>query len=108
MFNMQSGLHRQSFPARAPAGREWRDGAYLDFAIQTTAHNGTVQAVNHQASHSFGAGKFLDELDWHPMAAITGLRYSKASELVAFSCDDPSRNFPERRSQNYIPAKVNL
>lgn len=32
----------------------------------------------------------LDELDWHPTAAVTGLRYSKTSELVAFSCDDLS------------------
>lgn len=32
----------------------------------------------------------IDQLDWHPMAAITGLRYSKTSELVAFSCDDLS------------------
>lgn len=32
----------------------------------------------------------IDELDWNPMAAITGLRYSKSSELVAFSCDDLS------------------
>jgi U3 small nucleolar RNA-associated protein 21 len=36
------------------------------------------------------SGSFIDELDWHPMAAITGLRYNKASELVAFSCDDLS------------------
>jgi U3 small nucleolar RNA-associated protein 21 len=32
----------------------------------------------------------LDELDWNPMAAVTGIRYSKTSELVAFSCDDLS------------------
>lgn len=29
-------------------------------------------------------------MDWHPLAAVTGLRYSKTSELVAFSCDDLS------------------
>lgn len=35
-------------------------------------------------------GRFVDELNWHPMTAITGLRYSNTSELVAFSCDDLS------------------
>jgi len=32
----------------------------------------------------------MKELNWHPMTAITGLRYSSASDLVAFSCDDLS------------------
>ena len=32
----------------------------------------------------------MDELDWYPMSAITGLRYNSSSGLVAFSCDDLS------------------
>ena len=32
----------------------------------------------------------MDELVWHPLSAVTRLRYSKTSELVAFSCDDLS------------------
>jgi U3 small nucleolar RNA-associated protein 21 len=32
----------------------------------------------------------MDELNWHPMCAITGLRYSEASDLIALSCDDLS------------------
>lgn len=36
------------------------------------------------------SGKLVDELNWHPMTAVTGLRYSSTSELVAFSCDDLS------------------
>lgn len=36
------------------------------------------------------SGLLVDELSWHPMTAITGLRYNSASELVAFSCDDLS------------------
>ena len=38
----------------------------------------------------FVTGSLVDELDWHPMASVTGLRYSSASELAAFSCDDLS------------------
>lgn len=36
------------------------------------------------------SGRLVDELNWHPMTAVTGLRYSNTSELVAFSCDDLS------------------
>ncbi|KAJ5594561.1 uncharacterized protein N7459_000769 [Penicillium hispanicum] len=36
------------------------------------------------------SGSLVEELNWHPMAAVTGLRYSKTSELAAFSCDDLS------------------
>ena len=36
------------------------------------------------------SGLLVDELNWHPMSAITGLRYNSASGLVAFSCDDLS------------------
>jgi U3 small nucleolar RNA-associated protein 21 len=32
MFNMQSGLHRQSFPARAPAGRTTKSNAQASVA----------------------------------------------------------------------------
>ncbi|KAF3401863.1 hypothetical protein F1880_009713 [Penicillium rolfsii] len=102
MFNMQSGLHRQSFPPRP-----------------LKARNPKIQPVDHSASKHTKAvtglmvdnlnrtviscgldgkvkfwdllkGTLIDQLDWHPMAAITGLRYSKTSELVAFSCDDLS------------------
>lgn len=32
----------------------------------------------------------IDQLDWHPMSAITALRYNRSSGLVAVSCDDLS------------------
>lgn len=32
----------------------------------------------------------IDELNWHPLTAIIGLRYNSASDLVAFGCDDLS------------------
>lgn len=38
----------------------------------------------------FVTGSLIGELDWHPMASVTGLRYSSASDLLAFSCDDLS------------------
>ena len=36
------------------------------------------------------SGRLVGELNWHPMTAITGIRYNSSSELAAFSCDDLS------------------
>lgn len=38
----------------------------------------------------FLTGNLLDQIDWAPMAAITGCRYHAANDLLAFSCDDHS------------------
>ncbi|CAG8141974.1 unnamed protein product [Penicillium salamii] len=103
MYNMQSGQHRQSFPARQPASRSKINA--LATATGSSKHtkavtglmvdslNRTVVSCSLDGKVKFWdllSGKFIDELDWNPMTAITGLRYNKASELVAFSCDDLS------------------
>jgi U3 small nucleolar RNA-associated protein 21 len=38
----------------------------------------------------FSNGNLVDELDWHPMVAVTGLQYHASSDLIAFACDDMS------------------
>ncbi|KAI2626201.1 WD domain-containing protein [Xylaria nigripes] len=38
----------------------------------------------------FLTGNLQHEINWAPMAAITGCRYHPASDLIAFSCDDGS------------------
>lgn len=38
----------------------------------------------------FGTGHLVDEVDWYPMAAITGIRYHAANDLIALACDDLS------------------
>ncbi|KAJ5692054.1 hypothetical protein N7462_001477 [Penicillium macrosclerotiorum] len=109
MFNMQSGLHRQSFPSRSPKARSRKTPTVQDStALDSTSDIKHTKAVTglmvdnlNRMVISCGldgkvkfwdllSGSLIDELDWHPMAAITGLRYSKTSELVAFSCDDLS------------------
>ncbi|KAJ5241925.1 uncharacterized protein N7469_000252 [Penicillium citrinum] len=107
MFNMQSGQHRQSFPARAPkSGLAKRSTIALSpLSAQEAKHtkpvtglmidnlNRTVVSCGLDGKVKFWdllSGSLIDQLDWHPMAAVTGLRYSKSSELVAFSCDDLS------------------
>lgn len=38
----------------------------------------------------FATGILLHQLDWHPMTAITGLKYHRSSDLAGLSCDDLS------------------
>ncbi|KAJ5885331.1 hypothetical protein N7495_009841 [Penicillium taxi] len=103
LFNLQSGQHRQSFPPRSPKSRT--NGNTATLALSNARHtkavtglmidnlNRTVISGGLDGKVKFWdllTGSLIDELDWHPMAAVTGLRYSKTSELVAFSCDDLS------------------
>ncbi|KKA21073.1 WD repeat protein [Rasamsonia emersonii CBS 393.64] len=108
MFNLQSGIHRQRFPgplrSSKSKGTQMQTGAassvhsYAPNGIQintkekhTKAVTGlAVDSLNRNLFWDFVSGRLVSELDWSPMTAITGLRYSNASELVAFSCDDHS------------------
>ncbi|KAB8253847.1 Utp21 specific WD40 associated putative domain-containing protein [Aspergillus pseudonomiae] len=91
MFNMQSGLYRQSFPSR---GRG--NGAKHSKAVTGVAIDGLNQTIiscgldGKVKFWDFTSGSLTDELDWYPMTSITGLRYNSTNELVAFSCDDLS------------------
>ncbi|KAJ5151783.1 hypothetical protein N7492_010078 [Penicillium capsulatum] len=107
LFNLQSGLHRQSFPSRLPKSRlaKSRSSQSSNVSPEDARHtkavtglmidnlNRTVISCSLDGKVKFWdllSGSLIDELDWNPMAAVTGLRYSKTSELVAFSCDDLS------------------
>ena len=36
----------------------------------------------------FGTGYLVDEINWNPLVAITGIRYHAANDLIALTCDD--------------------
>ena len=119
MFNLQSGIHRRRFPAPlSPAqarklklqpsrpegnhlsevgtqtfepgeGKHTRDvtGIVVDNLNQvviTCGLDGKVKFWN------FATGLLLHQLDWSSMAANTGLKYHRSSDLAALSCDDLS------------------
>ncbi|KOC12193.1 snoRNA binding protein [Aspergillus flavus AF70] len=96
MFNMQSGLYRQSFPSRGLKKASKSNGAKHSKAVTGVAIDGLNQTVvscgldGKVKFWDFNSGSLADELDWYPMTSITGLRYNSTSELVAFSCDDLS------------------
>ncbi|PGH22980.1 hypothetical protein AJ80_02895 [Polytolypa hystricis UAMH7299] len=117
MFNLQSGQHRQSFPARISQAQAKKLVLHQSEVLDGTQNRGKVFHAG-QGKHTkavtglvvdslnsvivscgldgkvkfwkFTTGQLLDEIDWHPMCAITGLRYNSASDLIALSCDDLS------------------
>ena len=48
------------------------------------------------------SGSLINQLDWYPMTAITALRYSNTSDLVAFSCDDLSIRVVDMETKKVI------
>ncbi|EEH03410.1 U3 small nucleolar RNA-associated protein [Histoplasma capsulatum G186AR] len=120
MYNLQSGMHRQSFPARVTptqarklkmmqldemsdlaTGSSGKRSFQMGEGKHTSAVSGLmVDALNTTVIScgldgkvkfwQFLTGQLLHELDWHPMCSITGLRANTSSDLIALSCDDLS------------------
>ncbi|PYH40232.1 rRNA-processing protein UTP21 [Aspergillus saccharolyticus JOP 1030-1] len=106
MFNLQSGAHRQSFPVQDLSGKSKdklaashvRSGMSLKHSKAVTglvidSLNRYVVSCGLDGKVKFWdlvLGSLVDELDWYPMTAINGLRYSRTNELVALGCDDLS------------------
>ncbi|EEP77716.1 conserved hypothetical protein [Uncinocarpus reesii 1704] len=111
MYNLQSGIHRQSFPAKLSPAQARRARLQSQKEEETVfqpgqgKHSKAVTGVMVDSLNTTiiscgldGKVKFWDlltgrlkhELNWFPMCAITGLRYSDSSDLIAFSCDDLS------------------
>ncbi|KAL8688914.1 MAG: hypothetical protein Q9218_005290 [Villophora microphyllina] len=116
MFNLQSGILRQKFPAPlTPAQakklkltqldtvrpsplaprfgpgegkhRKAVTGLMVDPLNRTVISCGLDGKIKFWDFHS---GMLRDEIDWSPMTAITAAAYYKSSDLVALSCDDLS------------------
>ncbi|GME63450.1 WD repeat containing protein [Neofusicoccum parvum] len=118
MFNLQSGIHRQRFPAKLTPQQAKRlklqqleeDSIELDdkpknFARGQGKHSKAVTGITVDNLNrtviscgddgkvkfwDFTNGRLLHEIDWNPMVTITSLRYHSSSDLIAFSCSDSS------------------
>ncbi|KAF2501234.1 WD repeat-containing protein 36 [Lophium mytilinum] len=120
MFNLQSGIHRQRFPARLTPIQAKRlrmeqleaedslfpmESGPKKFARgqgkHTKAVTGIVVDSLNRIAISCGAdgkvkfwdfksGLLLHEIDWYPMTSIISMRYHRPSDLIALSCDDGS------------------
>lgn len=121
MFNLQSGRHRQRYPAKlTPAqanklkiqqaqalesGVQLHSKSKRTFPLGMGKHRKAVTGVVVDSLNrniiscsldgkvkfwEFGTGHLVDEIDWHPMAAITAMRYHSSNDLIALACDDLS------------------
>lgn len=116
MFNMQSGLHRQRFPARLTpvqakqlkldAARhglieegegkkkfyrgEGRHGvAVIGLAVDSL--NRTVLSAGSDGKikfWNFNSGLLRDQIDWSANTGILSMRFHRGSDLAAFACTD--------------------
>ncbi|KAL8828254.1 MAG: hypothetical protein Q9170_006682 [Blastenia crenularia] len=115
MFNLQSGLQRQRFPAplNPTQAKKLKLQATTEEASTNTPRFGPGEGKHKKAVTGlmvdplnrtviscgldgkikfwdFHTGRLKDEIDWSSTTAITAAQYYKSSDLVAFSCDDLS------------------
>ncbi|KAL8725239.1 MAG: hypothetical protein Q9166_007478 [cf. Caloplaca sp. 2 TL-2023] len=116
MYNLQSGLLRQRFPAPLNPAQAKKLKLHQQDTEQPSADTprfGPGEGKHRKAVTGllvdplnrsiiscgidgkikfwdFHTGRLQDEIDWSPMTAITAAQYYKPSDLVALSCDDLS------------------
>ncbi|GAB7361931.1 hypothetical protein MBLNU230_g1969t1 [Neophaeotheca triangularis] len=116
MFNMQSGMHRQRFPARLTPmqakqlqldmqkdglieddegkkkfyrGQGRHTSAVIGLAIDSL--NKTVISASTDGKvkfWDFGTGLLQQQIDWSTSTNITAMRFHRGSDLAAFACTD--------------------
>ncbi|KUL84174.1 hypothetical protein ZTR_07200 [Talaromyces verruculosus] len=88
IYNLQSGLRRQRFPPSPSSKNKFGKVAVSGHTKAVTGL--AIDNLNRNVFWDFNSGHLLADLDWAPMTAITGLRFSSINELAALSCDDLS------------------
>lgn len=118
MFNLQSGIHRQKFPApltpvqakrlralQAESKSAQQINNLKKFGLGEGKHKRAVTGIMVDPLNrtvfscsldgklkfwDFHTGQLQDEIDWSPMSAIIASRYHKQNDLIVLSCDDLS------------------
>ncbi|KAF2398483.1 YVTN repeat-like/Quino protein amine dehydrogenase [Trichodelitschia bisporula] len=106
MFNLQSGIHRQRFPPKLTQTQAKRlkaqQGELSGSPIKSGKHTAAVTGVQVDSLNrtvvscgadgkvkfwNFATGKLEHELEWS-ITSVTGVRYHRPSDLMAFTCAD--------------------
>lgn len=120
MFNLQSGIHRQRYPAkltpaqsrklkleRIEAGNSLltHPSKVENFPPGVGKHRKAVTGILVDSLNKniiscsldgkvkfwdFITGALVDEIDWYPMTSITSMRYHSPNDLIAVTCSDLS------------------
>jgi U3 small nucleolar RNA-associated protein 21 len=116
MYNMQSGIHRQRYPARLTPmqAKQLRldvekhglieddngskkfyrgQGKHVNAVVGLAIDNLNKTVVSAGADGkvkfwNFSTGLLADEINWSTSTGITGMRFHRGSDLAAFSCTD--------------------
>lgn len=116
MFNMQSGLHRQRFPARLTPvqakqlkldaakhglieegegkkkfyrGQGKHGVAVIGLAVDALNKTVVSAGVDGRVKFwNFNTGLLRDQIDWSSSTGITNMRFHRGSDLAAFTCTD--------------------
>lgn len=116
MFNMQSGIHRQRFPARLTPmqakqlrldvekhdlieegdgkkkfyrGQGKHSAAVVGLAVDSLNKTVVSAGANGMIKlWNFHSGLLRDQIDWSSSTGILGMRFHRGSDLAAFSCTD--------------------
>ncbi|KAI9676659.1 MAG: hypothetical protein M1829_002976 [Trizodia sp. TS-e1964] len=132
MFNLQSGLHRQRFPARIKPAQARKSKTQIPSkAITVSGSLGTISKIGPgQGRHTkavsgivvdslnrnviscsldgrvkfwdFATGNLIDEINWSPTLKVTALRSYLSSDLIAVSCDDLSIRVVDTETKRLI------
>lgn len=126
MFNLQSGIHRQSFPVRVTPAQAKK----LELLRAANREKGRFEILAGQGKHTdavtglmvdslnttvvscgldgkvkfwdFLSGKLTYEIDWSNMCSITGLRYNRSGDLLFLSCDDLAIRVVDIETKNIV------
>ncbi|KAI5295878.1 hypothetical protein KEM52_006628 [Ascosphaera acerosa] len=127
MYNLQSGIHRQSFPARVTPAQakklqmlrasnreQGRQEILLGQGKHTAAVTGImVDTLNTMVVScgldgkvkfwDFLTGKLRHEIDWSAQCSVTGLRFNTGSgDLLFLSCDDLAIRVIDLETKNMV------
>lgn len=127
MFNLQSGIQRQRFPPPlTPMQAKKLESVYHSRASENESKRYALGEGKHKKAISgimvdtlnrtviscsldgkikfwdFQTGCLLEEIDWHPMAAIIGSQYHRPNDLVALSCNDLSIRIVDTETKKLV------
>lgn len=111
-YNLQSGLHRQRFPAKLtpaearklkiaqieglstrkfPAGMGRHTRAVTGIIVDSLNRNIISCSMDGRIKFwDFKTGALVDEIDWYPSSGIIAMKHHASTDLIALACDDLS------------------
>ncbi|KAG9240923.1 Utp21 specific WD40 associated putative domain-containing protein [Calycina marina] len=87
---LESGIDVTSKPRKSfPRGMGKHQKSVTGIVVDSLNKNViTCSLDGHIKFWDFSTGNLIDEINWAPLVAITGIRYHASNDLIALTCDD--------------------